>query len=238
MTSSLAIPSSHDELYYARGDVPLTRPLMQGDVFKDVAIPGIDDHRELAMVMMHPCSMRTGPTLRKRLTVVRVDRQPTLSLAQWPDTHYDYMPLPDLKGEGIDTSPFASCFRDIGSVATTDLGLKKRIAILSTRGLLYLQQRYIHSQTRVVVDLETLLAQMEPVFDEIELQEDWADAALGANEKSDEEIVASIQLAEREFQKFLSDSDDDLREGLKNQFRRTEIRRAVRKEIDKRYPDN
>lgn len=235
MSESLALPSNPAEIYDARGDdVPLTRPLMQGDVFKHVDIPGFENGSGLAMVMMHPCSMRTGPTLRKRLTVARVVRHRALSLAQWPDGDYDFMPLPDLMGEAIDDPPFASCFRDVGSVKTADLDLRSRIAILSARGIVYLQQRHVHSQTRVVVDLETLSAQMLPVFDEIELQEEWVDSALEAREPASDEN-AFIQLAEKEFQDFLSAADDNLRHGLKNHLGRTEVRRAVRLEARRRY---
>lgn len=235
MSESLAVPSKLAEIYDARGDdVPLTRPLMQGDVLADVDIPGFGPGSGLAMIMMHPCSMRIGPTLRKRLVVARVVSHQALSLAQWADGNYDYMPLPDLMGEGIDDPAYASCFRDVGSVKTADLDLRRRIAILSARGIVYLQQRHVHSQTRVVVDLETLSAQMLPVFDEIELQEEWVDSALKAGEPASDEI-ASIQLAEKEFQDFLSADDNNLRNGLKNPLRSTEVRRAVRLEARRRY---
>ncbi|WP_298209048.1 hypothetical protein [Ferrimicrobium sp.] len=236
MSDSLAIPSNPAELYDARGaDIPLSRPLMQGDVLKNVDIPGLATDTGLAMVIMHPCSMRTGSTLRKRLTVVRLIKHHALQLTQWPDGDYDFMPLPDLMGDNVDDPAVASCFRDVGSVKTTDLDLRSRIAILSARGILYLQQRYVHSGTRVVVDLETLSMQMSPIFDELELQEEWVDAALAArvSEPSFDEIKA-IQVAEREFQDFLSVDNDYLRRGLKDPMRRTEVRRTIRLEVRRR----
>jgi len=231
MSDSLAIPANPAELHDARGaDIPLSRPLMQGDVLKDVDIPVLETGTGLAMVIMHPCSMRTGATLRKRLTVVRLIKHRALQLTHWPDGDYDCMPLPDLMGEDVDDPAFASCFRDVGSVRTIELDLRSRIAILSAPGILYLQQRYVHSATRVVVDLETLSVQMSPVFDELELQEEWVDAALVArvSELGFDEIAA-IQLAEREFQDFLSEDNDYLRQGLKDP-----LRRAIRLEVRRR----
>lgn len=208
---------------------------MQGDVFQGVNVPGFEDVPALAMVMMHPCSMRTGTALRDRLIFIRVCPHQALPLARWPGGHYDFMPLPDLLGDGIGDHSLAACFRDIGSVESVHLDLRKRIAVLSVRGILYLQQRYIHSQTRVIVELETLLAQMAPILDEMELQEEWAEAALEANESVVDEI-ASINIAEAEFQNFLSANDDNLRSGLKDPLRRTQVRRAVRDEVRRRYP--
>lgn len=235
MSGSLAIPSNSGELYDAHdADIALTRPLMQGDIFEEVDIPGLEPGSRLAMVVMHPCSMRTGPTLRKRLTVIRVDKHQTLPFSKWPDSDYDFMPLPDLVYKGTNKPSLAACFRDIGSIKTADLDLQRRIATLSARGILYLQQRYIHSQTRVVVDLETLAAQMLPIFDEIELQEEWVDTALKVKGWVSNKIEA-IQNFEKEFQDFLSTDDHNMRHGLKIPERRTSVRRSVRLEIKRRY---
>jgi len=76
---------------------------------------------------------------------------------------------------------------------------------------------------------------MAPILDEMELQEEWAEAALEANESVVDEI-ASINIAEAEFQNFLSANDDNLRSGLKDPLRRTQVRRAVRDEVRRRYP--
>lgn len=231
---TLAVPRNADELYDARGqDVPLARPLLQGDVFSGVDIPGVEGGPGVAMITMHPCSMRTGPTLRKRLTVVRVLPHRDVPLEQWPDGDYDFMPLPEVTGEVV--SPMlAANFRMVGSVKTVDLPLENRIAVLSTRGLLYLQQRRVHSETRVVVDLETLLEQMAPVLDEAELQEEWAEYALNADGGASDELDV-IRAAEAEFQTFLGGADSDLRSALRDPTRRADVRRKVRTAAREHY---
>lgn len=231
---SLAVPASADELYDARGrDVPLARPLLQGDVFSDVEIPGVEDGPGIAMITMHPCSMRAGPKLRKRLTVTRVMPHRDIDLKEWPDSDYDFMPLPEVTGEV--TSPMlAANFRNVGSVKTTALLLRSRMAVLSTRGLLYLQQRRVHSETRVVIDLETLLEQMAPVLDEAELQEEWAEYALNADSERSDELEV-VRRAEAEFQTFLGDAHSELRAALRDKTRRANARREIRVAAQKRY---
>jgi hypothetical protein len=51
---SLDRPASADELYLARGDeVEPYRPVLTGDVFSGVSIPGVP-HDDLGMVISHP----------------------------------------------------------------------------------------------------------------------------------------------------------------------------------------
>ena len=88
------------------------------------------------------------------------------------------MHLPDLLGAGVESHSYAANFRDVGSIATDVLCAALRVAVLSTRGIQHLQQRRVHSETRVVVDLETLLAQMELSLEEAELQEEWVENQL------------------------------------------------------------
>lgn len=58
MPLQLERPESEDELYLARGDeVDHYRPVIQGDVFREVAIPGVSEH-EFAMIITHPCTIR------------------------------------------------------------------------------------------------------------------------------------------------------------------------------------
>lgn len=66
------------ELYEYRrgteGEVPGWLPYAQGDVFEGVLIPGIaEDGSGLAMLFMHPCTMREGAVLRELVTVVAVE---------------------------------------------------------------------------------------------------------------------------------------------------------------------
>jgi hypothetical protein len=230
MPSALASPRCADELYDALGsDISIARPLMQGDVFVDVEIPGFDGEIGMAMILMHPCSMRAGPKLRSRLTLSRVTKHQVIPLEEWPNGHFDYMPLPGL---GEDDS-LASCFRDVGSVKSADLDPRKRIAVLSSRGIIYLQQRHIHCQTRLVVDLPSLQTLINPILDESELQEEWVDAALSVQLGTADELRI-VQEAEKTFQDFMGTAESSLRQGLKNGHE-SDTRRRVREEITVRY---
>lgn len=96
--SSLDQPESPSDLYQARGsEVTPHRPLMTGDVFEGVAIPGVDDGAGLGMLLAHPCSMRRGAHVRDILQVARVEAGPAITT--W-DGSYGAMPLPELLAPG------------------------------------------------------------------------------------------------------------------------------------------
>jgi hypothetical protein len=62
-----------EDLYRARADeVNPNRPLFTGDVFRDVPIPGTQDHG-MALILAHPCSFRMGAgKLADRILVAAV----------------------------------------------------------------------------------------------------------------------------------------------------------------------
>ena len=89
----LDAPDDPEELYRDRVQVPVTVPLMQGDVFAGVVVPGFSSEPILAEVIMHPCSMRDGATLRDRITVAPVaqldggySRKPASAARLWQET--------------------------------------------------------------------------------------------------------------------------------------------------------
>ena len=66
---TLECPDAAEHLYLAASpdEVPIARPVMTGDVFTDIAVPGLDG-TGLAIVLTHPCSMRVdGVNLAPRL---------------------------------------------------------------------------------------------------------------------------------------------------------------------------
>lgn len=95
--ADLESPDTADDLYrYRSPDVPRSRPIMQGDVFEGVTIPGLDDGPGLAMVITHACSMRQGPHLRTSVIMARVaPRDQTIPLP-WRG-HFAVLPLPALR---------------------------------------------------------------------------------------------------------------------------------------------
>lgn len=139
------------------------------------------------------------------------------------------MPLPEL----IETSAprhWALTFEDLGSVATEDLDLSRRIACLDDRGLVLLQQRHAHHLTRYVVETAVLFEQSAGVIAEASLLESWLSAAIDA---ADADFSAKAAAEAAVFDEFLA----PLREGLAEPSRRASVRRAVLQEIARRFGD-
>jgi len=192
VTQPLDGPRAASELYLARGDeVSPCRPIMTGDVFAGVAIPGVEewagDGEKLAMVVSHPCSMRQGPFLKPRLGVVRVVEHKPIALSEWRKRHIHLLPLPDLTAASADEDEgdivavqthHAAIFELRGRVEVQDLDPDKRLACLSEEGVAYLHQRMGHSDTRYSASKKELMTACASVFAEMELWEEWNDALM------------------------------------------------------------
>lgn len=153
MAVELDSPGSAEDLYLDRGaPVEPWRPIMTGDVFAGVQIPGCDEH-ELVMILAHPCSLRRGVKLVDRVQALPVVPHPDISLDAWKG-HYRVLPLPELKGEGTDA--YAARLSEFGMVASSELELDKRLSCLAELGIVLLQQRFFHNQSRVKVARDTL----------------------------------------------------------------------------------
>jgi hypothetical protein len=130
MPRDLEYPESADNLYLARGEeVVPHRPLLQGDVFEEVTIPGLDDGAGLAIILTHPCSMRKGPTLAPRQLVARVVEANPLPLDRWVTSHKRSIPLPELMLNERERQ-FMGEFENVGAVASDVLLGSQRIACL------------------------------------------------------------------------------------------------------------
>lgn len=230
--ADLEAPSDPDALYLARGDeVERLRPVLQGDVFEDAEIPGLPLETTLAVVLTHPCSMRTsGGALRERLAVARVREYRYVAPEDWPTGHYRVLPMPRLR-PGHENQHLAADFEMLGTVASSDLLLDRRIACLSDYGIAVLQQRRVHNDTRLVVELEVLHEQAAPNLEEAELLHEWLEA-LVSDPQSDEEVTEQTAA----FDAFLSANHDELREQLVEPISRAAVRRKVFAEISARKP--
>lgn len=240
MTAPLEEPRSADDLYLARSadlnGVPVLRPIMTGDVFRGVDIPGVGpqvgDSERLALVVSHPCSMRMGAKLRDHVHAVRIVKCEPVKLNAWPKRYYDRMPLPDLTvivdpDEVSSDDPeaelelrtqegaHAALFDLRGRVESTQLRLDERIACLTEQGVAFLHQRMSHFDTRYAPQVEELMAACNPVFAEIELWEQWNErlvnpAALSdmLNLQAELEKVAKIFDAELSKKRRIPDKRD------------------------------
>jgi hypothetical protein len=215
----LAIPTSVEEIYLARGEVAPHRPLLQGDVFAGVVIPGVGIEHESALVATHPCTMRKGAVLVERVKALPVTPYQELDLDQWANSHYRVFPLPDLIGGGHYAARF-----EIGMVQTADLTLDRRVATLSDRGMVMFQQRQIFADTRAVLTLARLQEVSAAVLAEAELLEEWNERLAGPGTLDQLELEACL------FDDLLSEkqSDGSLRDMLRDPSRRSHVRKVVR----------
>jgi hypothetical protein len=177
----LEAPPSADALYLYRADeVVAERPVQTGDVFDGVEIPGLDDGPGLAIVINHPCSMRSdGVDLLERLQLARVVLHQEVPLNAWKRHHQRVMPLPDLL---LDGSHYAVRFSEFGLVRSATLDLARRVACLDPYGVNLLQQRFIWDLARFFAPTAELHKSCAVAFQEISFMEEWnagwADAGL------------------------------------------------------------
>lgn len=129
---------------------------------------------------------------------------------QWDSSHYR----------------LRATFELAGRVRTIDLPLGRRVACLSSQGIVLLLQRLAFGQTRVAVDLDTLHEAIAHVLEEADLLEDWlrtrcADAA---------DPSAAIQAEEERFEAVMNGtvSGKTRRQRLLDPKERAAVRRMVR----------
>ncbi|MGH3695785.1 MAG: hypothetical protein ACRDRX_17655 [Pseudonocardiaceae bacterium] len=228
--TSLDPPDEPGDLYEARGDVPLASPIMQGDVFAHVSLPGLSEQPLAVAIVMHPCSMRAGDQLRPKITVAAVRPYQRLLDKDWRTGHVNVMPLPHLRNTD---DWYAIDFREIATVPSVALSRRARIASSSRQGILLLQQRCAFHLTRLVVPLPNLYEVSLPVFTECELATDWVEAALDAQPGGDEDTT--INEADKAFHAYLDEDDRRRRKRLQHSHLHSDLRRECRGEIARRY---
>lgn len=207
-----------DDLYDERGFVTWCRPILQGDVFRDILVPGFGDDLHTVQILTHPCSMRRGTHLNERTQVAQV--VPHNKVKDW-NTHGRVMPLPDLREDG---RHFATLFVDQTAVPTASLTPMKRIASLSHSGIYALQQRLVKHLTRIELDIADFREQSRPVLVESEIQENWVETRIGATTPTPEMVNA----AAADFQAWLDEDDGARRKDLANEANHARLRREAR----------
>lgn len=152
-------------------------------MFRNIEIPGIQNLDGMAMLFLHPCTMRDKGFLIERVTMVAVRKFPTAAggvpgPSFWERAHFDKMPLYELEGPGC--SIHVAYFLELGTVASVDLKRADRVAVLSVAGRLTLQQRITHHFTRLSPTILELRGATKGVEAEFEAQTDWVEAACDA----------------------------------------------------------
>jgi hypothetical protein len=220
-------PGAVEALYLERGDpTEPWRPIMTGDVFAGPQVPGCAVH-ELVMVLAHPCSLRQGITLVERLQSLPVGPHQAIPLQAWKG-HYRVMPLPELRDEG--SRPYAARLTEFGMVPREEFDLDRRLCCLTELGVVLLQQRFFHNQSRVKVGRERLFEASAPVFTEIELWTQWNEQLAEPRVKAGEDRAGVLADEAQAFDALLRSEHPeatDLRAALKVPRLRSNVRRRV-----------
>lgn len=220
------------DLYDYRGMVPAWLPYQQGDIFRDVELPGVA--AGFVMLFLHPCSMRQGTRLRDRLTVVQVTvaspRRVLDEPGQWAGRN-KVMPLPDLLADGASTH--MADFMEIGTVEAARLPRSSRAAQLSLAGRLLMQQRIVFHLTRYAPRLDDLERATESVELEAQQQADWVQAGCGGDDLA---AATRVDELEAEFQGFLGDGSEGSTRAVLYGPTASQAVRLIQQEIAVRYP--
>lgn len=216
-----------EALYDERSQVSWVRPLLQGDVFDGIVLPGFGDEPMKVQIVSHPCAMRRGSDLNPRITVAPVEPHERVSGRRGWDGNLRLMPLAELAaGEH-----YATKFIDVTAAPAQALTRARRIATLSHRGIYVLQQRLIKHYTRIDMPLELLRRESAAVLVESELQWDWVEAVLPEAQLVDE---VAIDGEAARFDAWLSEGDPPRRHLLRNEIHHSDLRRESQREAQAR----
>jgi hypothetical protein len=231
---SLDRPASPDELYLARGDeVEPFRPILTGDVFSGITIPGVLGH-DLAMVISHPCNMRVGDRLRERIQMLPIVGYQEVPLEDWTTGgHARVFSLPESQ---LLDGPCAARFDETGMIASVELTPERRRMCLSERGILLLLQRLVYSLCRADISGQLFDKAVGHVLAEAELLQEWNETLIPARTESGEALVPALATEAAAFDEYMKTeaSGATLRNQLRDPYQRAAVRRAVRAEIARR----
>jgi len=213
-------------LYTARtGEVNANRPTFTGDVFRNMAIPGVQQEG-LAMIVAHPCSFRKGAgQLNQRVLVTTVEPVQKVGRNAWTKGLFDRMPLPDLDGDGM----WAAHFGGIGHASTSDFRTPNRFACLSEIGINILQQRLTFHLTRVEIPTRTFNEAFAHTLVEADLLEDWTDTLFRVGWPQTAAAAA--------FEDFIRSGEHRLQDELLDPQRRSHVRTACTREAKRLAAD-
>lgn len=159
--TELETPDDPESIYLAREvEIGAHRPTFTGDIYRLAA-------QRLVMVLQHPCALRRGVDLHPKLLVASV--APDNLRSKWFNAPFSTMPLPKL----IDGKDYSANFVDLEVIASRDLPVHPRIAVLSQLGVNLLMQRWVHHSTRLVVPTHHYSDTTVGPFDEADLTEEW-----------------------------------------------------------------
>lgn len=237
MDKVLEAPGKWEELYRARGDeVTDERPVFTGDVFalrsgtqnRPPGAPAAGPNGIL--VVQHPCALRTnGVDLVERILVAEVQPAALVPRSQWRG-HFKVMPLPELVAQ-TEAAPghHEGLFTSLLVVSPRDLDAYDRIATMSPIGVNLLLQRWVHHNSRVIVETSKYAAVTVGPYEEADLTEDWVAERLAAG--------CRIEDSQHECHRFLrepvSPGGPSRQDALGDNQLRSAVRRAAKDWLSK-----
>ena len=179
-----------DELYYATGDeVPIDRPVYQGDIYADVPLPviqgAVPDGNEVklsvvrtpVMIVPHPCQCYHGDTLRSKLTVapIKAVEVEIDSDAPGQKDKFALLDLPRRTEDGTWTTQ--TSVADFGRLVSVPqrwiVTGGYRVACLSHKGLGLLAKRMTDFQLRQPITLNNAMSFTAKEWYEAFLMQAW-----------------------------------------------------------------
>lgn len=164
----LIAPEGDDELFDCEDDALALKPVMTGDVFVGVTVPGEPDPVDL-MIAGHPCTIRRGAVLAERVPCARIVRHQSVPYESWPNYDQNHFPLSSAaRAEGRCASLW-----DWLAAPAGELLRSRRHATLQDQGIYIFLQRLIHSLSRFAPPLSILREASGHVLAEAELEYTW-----------------------------------------------------------------
>jgi hypothetical protein len=208
-----------DDVYRCRGDeVVEHRPVFSGDVYSDVEVWGEDDPKTV-MVLQHPCVIRSGTVLAKKLLVAEVIPSQIIKPSLW-DGYVRQMPLARLMPDA-EKEHWTAKFDRHHIVTSKQLLDGTRTACLSQVGLNLAMQRWIHHNSRAIVPTWIIQEVTGAQFEEADIIEDWC------IDREDDVVAAEAAIIE--IDAWLTEEVNGVkrRDQLKDLQLRAEVRRGA-----------
>lgn len=226
MADTLVVPDDPASLILASGDdVNPNRPLYTGDVVGNVVLPVLQPAPLIVAVVAHPCSMRgRAGVIVDHLHVAPVVAHSESGPQMWRG-NFKLMAL-DAIGDAVSLVNPVVRLDLMTLVASAEVDRTDRLACLDRLGVNILRQRLVHHLTRVVVHVDKFDEEAAGNHEEVDLLEEWLDAAA--------EAAIDIRDAEAAFHTWLQ--GDDRQALLSGPATASTVRRAARAEMRQRYP--
>jgi hypothetical protein len=165
----LIAPEGDDELFDSDEEALALKPVMTGDIFVGVNVPGEADSVDL-MIAGHPCTIRMGALLVERVPCARIVDHQSVPYHRWPSYDKSHFPLSGAAGVG---NGRCVSLWDWLAAPAEELLRSRRRATLQDQGIHIFLQRLIHSFSRFAPPLSVLREASGHVLAEAELEYTW-----------------------------------------------------------------